>query len=327
MATFVLVHGAWAGGWAWMRVMDRLVSKGHRVFAPTLSGLGERSHLAGSAINLTTHINDVVNEILWKDLDDLVLVGHSYGGAVITNGATGNASASAPHVHGGPARRGRARQPPTRTSPPPAGRRHRGACRPSGPDARNPHGGARVAATAARSLHHLQAGSTRSASKIGPIWQIDIMSSVTEPATSTASISSRSGAGTERSTGSCVDLSAPSGTLRLLLDLVCDRERDLVLLDARVENLVIEERSRLPFEEDAGSLFFDHLVILGRQRNDVQMQVRLRPGPLGDHPQATCLRDLVGGRDDVLHGLNRAVGECEQRAHLLPGWFGRSRPG
>src|SRR5918999_6522157 len=61
--------------------------------------------------------------------------------------------------------------------------------------------------------------------------------------------SSRSGAGTERSTGSCVDLSAPNGTLRLFLDLVCDRERDLVLLDARVENLVIEERGRLPFEE------------------------------------------------------------------------------
>lgn len=84
MATFVLVHGAWAGGWAWMRVADRLVSRGHRVFAPTLSGLGERSHLAGSSISLTTHINDVVNEIRWKDLTDLVLVGHSYGGFVIT---------------------------------------------------------------------------------------------------------------------------------------------------------------------------------------------------------------------------------------------------
>jgi pimeloyl-ACP methyl ester carboxylesterase len=87
MATFVVVHGAWAGGWAWMRIADRLVSRGHRVFVPTLSGLGERSHLAGSSINLTTHINDVVNEIRWKDIDRMVLVGHSYGGLVITGAA------------------------------------------------------------------------------------------------------------------------------------------------------------------------------------------------------------------------------------------------
>ena len=87
MRVYVIVHGAWSGSWAWMRVADRLTSKGHRVFAPTLSGLGERSHLAGSSINLTTHINDVVNEIRWKDLSDLVLVGHSYGGFVITGAA------------------------------------------------------------------------------------------------------------------------------------------------------------------------------------------------------------------------------------------------
>lgn len=87
MATFVVVHGAWAGSWAWMRVIDRLNARGHRVFAPTLSGLGERSHLAESSINLTTHIDDVVNEILWKDLTDVVLVGHSYGGFVITGTA------------------------------------------------------------------------------------------------------------------------------------------------------------------------------------------------------------------------------------------------
>src|SRR5690606_2556298 len=84
MATFVVAHGAWAGSWAWMRVADRLHARGHRVFVPTLSGLGERSHLAGSSINLTTHIGDVVNEIRWKDLDGVVLVGHSYGGFVIT---------------------------------------------------------------------------------------------------------------------------------------------------------------------------------------------------------------------------------------------------
>jgi pimeloyl-ACP methyl ester carboxylesterase len=85
--TFVLVHGAWAGGWAWLRVADRLTARGHRVFAPTLSGLGERSHLAHLAIDLSTHVDDVVNEIRWKDLDRIVLVGHSYGGIVITGAA------------------------------------------------------------------------------------------------------------------------------------------------------------------------------------------------------------------------------------------------
>jgi pimeloyl-ACP methyl ester carboxylesterase len=86
-ATFVLVHGAWAGGWAWTRVADRLTAKGHRVIAPTLSGLGERSHLAAGVIDLTTHVNDVVGEFKWKDLDRVVLVGHSYGGFVITGAA------------------------------------------------------------------------------------------------------------------------------------------------------------------------------------------------------------------------------------------------
>src|SRR5215207_1008720 len=84
MATFVLVHGAWAGGWAWMRVADILVAPGHRVYTPTLSGLGERSHLADRNIDLTTHVNDIVNEIRWKDLENIVLVGHSYSGFVIT---------------------------------------------------------------------------------------------------------------------------------------------------------------------------------------------------------------------------------------------------
>jgi len=83
-ATFVLVHGAGHGGWCWQRVADRLTAKGHRVFAPTLTGLGERSHLLNDKINLTTHISDIVNEITWKDLDQIVLVGHSYGGMVIT---------------------------------------------------------------------------------------------------------------------------------------------------------------------------------------------------------------------------------------------------
>lgn len=80
----MIVHGAWTGSWSWQRVIDRLAAKGHRVFAPALSGLGERSHLARSGINLTTHIDDIANEIRWKDLDQLLLVGHSYGGFVIS---------------------------------------------------------------------------------------------------------------------------------------------------------------------------------------------------------------------------------------------------
>ena len=83
-ATFVLVHGAWHGGWCWRRVADRLTANGHYVVAPTLSGVGERSHLASDAITLSTQIDDVVNAIKWKDLDQVVLVGHSYGGMVIT---------------------------------------------------------------------------------------------------------------------------------------------------------------------------------------------------------------------------------------------------
>lgn len=80
----VLVHGAWGGGWVWRRVADRLRLRGHRVFAPTLTGLGDRSHLCSPAVNLTTHVTDVVNLAVWEDLDGFVLCGHSYGGAVIT---------------------------------------------------------------------------------------------------------------------------------------------------------------------------------------------------------------------------------------------------
>ena len=83
-STFVLVHGAWHGGWCWRRVSDRLASKGHYVIAPTLSGVGERSHLSPDSIDLSTQIDDVVGEIKWKDLDGIVMVGHSYGGMVIT---------------------------------------------------------------------------------------------------------------------------------------------------------------------------------------------------------------------------------------------------
>ena len=82
--TFVLVHGAWHGGWCWRRVADRLEKRGHKAFAPTLTGLGERSHLVHGAIGLATHVTDVVNLIQWERLTDVVLVGHSYGGFVIS---------------------------------------------------------------------------------------------------------------------------------------------------------------------------------------------------------------------------------------------------
>jgi pimeloyl-ACP methyl ester carboxylesterase len=81
---FVLVHGAWHGGWCWRRVADRLQSGGHAVFTPTLTGLGERSHLMRAGIDLKTHITDVVNVMKWEQLTDVVLCGHSYGGFVIS---------------------------------------------------------------------------------------------------------------------------------------------------------------------------------------------------------------------------------------------------
>ena len=82
--TFVLVHGSWHGGWCWRRVSDLLEQKGHKVFTPTLTGVGERSHLLSKDINLDTHIADIVNVIKWEELKDIVLVGHSYGGAVVS---------------------------------------------------------------------------------------------------------------------------------------------------------------------------------------------------------------------------------------------------
>jgi pimeloyl-ACP methyl ester carboxylesterase len=84
VANIVLVHGAWHGGWCYVRVAELLRARGHRVFTPTLSGLGERSHEFSGAINLSTHIADVVNLIKWERLDKVVLLGHSYGGMVIT---------------------------------------------------------------------------------------------------------------------------------------------------------------------------------------------------------------------------------------------------
>ena len=83
MATFVLVHGGWHGGWCWKRVTPHLQAAGHVVYAPTLTGLGERSHLASPEINLSTHIQDILNVLIYEELTDVVLVGHSYSGMVI----------------------------------------------------------------------------------------------------------------------------------------------------------------------------------------------------------------------------------------------------
>ncbi len=82
--TFVLVHGAWHGGWCWRRVAYRLRRGGHSVFTPTLTGLGERLHLLRAGIDLKTHIADVTNVMKWEQLTDVVLCGHSYGGFVIS---------------------------------------------------------------------------------------------------------------------------------------------------------------------------------------------------------------------------------------------------
>jgi pimeloyl-ACP methyl ester carboxylesterase len=83
-AEFVIVHGAWGGSWAFRRVETLLREKGSLVHRPSLTGLGERVHLATPGVGLSTHIDDVVNMILFEDLKDVVLVGHSYGGMVIT---------------------------------------------------------------------------------------------------------------------------------------------------------------------------------------------------------------------------------------------------
>ncbi len=84
MNTFVLVHGVSGGGWDWKEVDKHLSAKGHIVYRPTLTGLGERYHLSNPEINLTTHINDIVNVIVFENLHNVILVGHSYGGMVIT---------------------------------------------------------------------------------------------------------------------------------------------------------------------------------------------------------------------------------------------------
>lgn len=82
--TFVLIHGAWSGGWCYHKVAARLRAHGHRVFTPTLTGQGERAHLLRGTVNLSLHIEDVLNVFHYEALSEAVLAGHSYGGMVIT---------------------------------------------------------------------------------------------------------------------------------------------------------------------------------------------------------------------------------------------------
>jgi pimeloyl-ACP methyl ester carboxylesterase len=87
MTTYVLVPGFWLGGWAWRPVADALRAKGHDVHALSLTGMGERSHLARPDIDLEVHVTDVLNLLRYEDLHDVVLVGHSYAGAVVITAA------------------------------------------------------------------------------------------------------------------------------------------------------------------------------------------------------------------------------------------------
>lgn len=84
MATYVLVHGGWSGAHGFRHVRRLLQQAGHEVFTPSLTGIGERVHLASPQVDLSTHIHDVVNAVLYEDLDEIVLLGYSYGGAVVT---------------------------------------------------------------------------------------------------------------------------------------------------------------------------------------------------------------------------------------------------
>jgi pimeloyl-ACP methyl ester carboxylesterase len=84
MAQFVLVHGGWSGAHGFRKVRPLLRAAGHEVFTPSLTGIGERAHLTSPSVNLTTHIRDVVNVVLYEDLDDITLMGFSYGGMVVT---------------------------------------------------------------------------------------------------------------------------------------------------------------------------------------------------------------------------------------------------
>ncbi len=83
-SVYVIVHGAWGGGWSFKKIDQLLTENGNIVYRPTLTGQGEKVHLASKEINLKTHFNDIINTILFEELYNVILVGHSYGGMVIS---------------------------------------------------------------------------------------------------------------------------------------------------------------------------------------------------------------------------------------------------
>lgn len=84
MATFLVAHGAWSSGWAWKKMRPLLRERGHELFTPSYTGLGERSHLVTPDVGLETHVQDILNVLFYEDLNDVILIGHSYGGMVAT---------------------------------------------------------------------------------------------------------------------------------------------------------------------------------------------------------------------------------------------------
>jgi pimeloyl-ACP methyl ester carboxylesterase len=97
VATYVLVHGGWSGAHSFRWVRRRLAASGHEVFTPSLTGIGERAHLTGPTVTFGTHVRDVVNQVLYEDLHEVVLVGFSYGGFVVT-GAVDHIAARIRHL-------------------------------------------------------------------------------------------------------------------------------------------------------------------------------------------------------------------------------------
>src|SRR6202451_531200 len=100
-ATFLVCHGAWSAGWAWKKMHPLMQAAGHRLLTPTYTGLGEREHLAAPAVDLETHIRDILNVIRYEDLRDIVLLGHSYGGMVATGVADRARDRIAPLIYVG----------------------------------------------------------------------------------------------------------------------------------------------------------------------------------------------------------------------------------
>jgi pimeloyl-ACP methyl ester carboxylesterase len=97
MTAYVLVHGAWGGSYGFRKVRGPLWQAGHEVFTPSLTGIGERAHLTSPQVVLTTHVTDVVNTVLYEDLRDIVLLGWSYGGMVVT-GSLGHIADRVAHL-------------------------------------------------------------------------------------------------------------------------------------------------------------------------------------------------------------------------------------